>query len=121
MCLLTSSPLRVHNCAQQKPDFAWIAPEKIKHYETARQACLPTRKEKKYKSVMAALAIADKIHTDPRDVTPAQAQRILAELDKVFASHADFALRTTARLERLVAGPQDATVARAVLPIWARD
>eukprot|EP01052_Picozoa_sp_SAG31_P006160 SAG31_NODE_280_length_18592_cov_33.584113_12_plen_134_part_00 len=96
----------------EKPDFAWIPPEKIRHYDRARSQCLPSKKDKKYKSVMSALQvlhllsmlrtcvlpvnsccgpasssellrstarmqIADRIHTDPRDLSADQADRIL--------------------------------------------
>ena len=105
----------------EKPDFAWVPPEKIKHYQTARSECLPSKKEKKYKNVMAALQIADQIHTDPRDLSAAQADRILSELDKLVQHNVEFVVTRAARLERLVAAPQDAQVARASLPIWARE
>lgn len=39
----------------QKPDFAWIAADKIKHYEKGREECMPAKKDKKYKVVMSAV------------------------------------------------------------------
>ena len=39
--------------------------------------------------------IADKIHNDPRDLSSEDAGRILTEIDKLFAHHAEFVMRTT--------------------------
>jgi hypothetical protein len=44
-----------------KPDFAWIPEDRVRHYDNSRKECMPTKRDKKYSAVMKALKIADDI------------------------------------------------------------
>lgn len=73
-----------------KPDFAWVPKERLRHFVYGREASMPSKKHAKYRQVMKALAIAEKIDNDPRDMAPellevykADAKKMLRELDAV--------------------------------------
>ena len=73
-----------------KPDFAWVPKERLRHFVYGREASMPPKKHAKYRQVMKALAIAEKIDNDPRDMAPellevykADAKKMLRELDAV--------------------------------------
>ena len=106
-----------------KPDFAWVPTDKIKHFARARQECLPGKKDKKYKSVMKAVKEADAIENDPRDMTKKQATQMLELLDTLLLEQAMFS-RGAARRLALTVDPgllEKEKRAAAQRPIWARD
>ena len=90
--------------------------------DTARDECMPGKKDKKQRSVLKALEIADRIHTDPRDMSSKQAAEMLGELDRVLQQQRLFIRETTQRIERtLDPGLAEREAAKqASLPIWAR-
>ena len=74
----------------EKPDFAWIPKERLRHFVYGREKSLPPKKHNKYRAVMKALEIAEKIDNDPRDMAPelleaykTDAKKMLGELDAV--------------------------------------
>ena len=106
----------------ERPDFAWVHRSKVKHFERARDECMPGKKDKKQRSVLKALEIADRIHTDPRDMSSKQAAEMLGELDRVLQQQRLFIRETRRRIERtLDPGLAEREAAKqASLPIWAR-
>eukprot|EP01043_Picozoa_sp_COSAG02_P005591 COSAG02_NODE_152_length_33208_cov_13.316591_31_plen_283_part_00 len=73
-----------------KPDFAWVPKERLRHFVYGRDKSMPPKKHNKYRAVMKALAIAEKIDNDPRDMAPEvleaykeDAKKMLGELDAV--------------------------------------
>ncbi len=73
-----------------KPDFAWVPKERLRHFVYGRDKSMPPKKHNKYRAVMKALAIAEKIDNDPRDMAPEvleaykeDAKKMLGELDVV--------------------------------------
>lgn len=67
----------------EKPDFAWVSKERLRHFETGRAQCMPPKMHKKYKSVMKALKMADEINNDPRDMAPEVQQRLRTDASKM--------------------------------------
>jgi hypothetical protein len=104
-------------------DFAWVHTEKIKHFHRCRLQCLPSKKDRKYRSVMKALAAADEIDNDPRDMTKKQASDMLALLDSFLLPQRVWAQETSRRLAHTIDPglAEREKRAKASLPIWARN
>ena len=80
-----------------KPDFAWVPKERLRHFVYGREKSMPPKKHNKYRAVMKALAIAEKIDNDPRDMAPEvlqaykeDAKKMLGELDAVMLQQSMF-------------------------------
>eukprot|EP01043_Picozoa_sp_COSAG02_P046787 COSAG02_NODE_4413_length_5385_cov_3.361899_2_plen_295_part_00 len=80
-----------------KPDFAWVPKERLRHFVYGRDKSMPSKKHNKYRAVMKALAIAEKIDNDPRDMAPEvleaykeDAKKMLGELDAVMLQQSMF-------------------------------
>lgn len=112
-----------------RPDFAWVHKERLRHFARGRQESMPPKKHAKYRAVMKALSMADKIDNDPRDMPPevlaaykTDAKKMLGELDAVLLQQRIFIRETTRRIERVLDPSlleKDAEAAKN-LPIWAR-
>lgn len=80
-----------------KPDFAWVPKERLRHFRHGREKSMPPKKHTKYRAVMKALAMAEKIDNDPRDMAPAvleafktDAKKMLGEIDAVMLQQKTF-------------------------------
>ena len=84
---------------------------------------MPSKKDKKSRSIMKALSAADAIDNDPRDMTKKQAMDMLALLDSILLPQKLWAQETSRRLAHTIDPglAERERRARASLPIWARD